>query len=197
MFKRPVHYLVYGHVFGLIGILICIWLEPAGLGTNDGISYYGTHRQTIFPYVVGLGSYGLFYLAASSSLPKSRPFLFTRYMFRLFALLTMGVMATPYVMGPYIDEVHITLGTVLFASQFLMGIRLVFFVYRDRLNLLLFCLQLASGLLAGVYFIEPHGLLLQSEVLFQLAFGMLLMRTLAHMIASGQTVTGRDGVRGS
>ena len=38
---------------GLTMIAVCALIRPAGLGANDGASYFGVFRTTIIPYAVG------------------------------------------------------------------------------------------------------------------------------------------------
>ena len=39
---------------GIFFLIYCIAIDPKGLSTNNGFSYYGTLARTIFPYTLSI-----------------------------------------------------------------------------------------------------------------------------------------------
>jgi hypothetical protein len=172
--------LLWGQVCLFGGLLTCIAIRPEGLRVNDGVSYFGTLRQTFVPYVIGLLGSALVtrraIRAETTDQPECRRF---RRMADLFAWLTLGVVLTPYTVSALFDVAHTTLATALFVAQLILGLQLVRGAPGDRTNLALLLTQLAGGIVAAIYVLPVHGFLIQGQLVFQAAFGALLIRTIS------------------
>lgn len=167
------------------GLVTCIATRPGGLGTNNGISYYGTHWQTFLPYAVALlGS--AFYtrralLAVAPTVPASRPRprLDLARTANWFAILLLLVAVTPYSLGLFFDWVHTLVSAILFVLQLLLAVALIRWTDGGAPSLCLLFAQLMGALIAARYVLPKHGFLLHGQVLFELAFGALLIRSVA------------------
>ena len=86
-------------------------------------------------------------------------------------------------------------GSVLFVLQLLLSGWLVVRVNYNIWAILLALLELAGGVASAAYLKYTHGLLIQSQILFQLAFGVLLIYTqprLQRALVTPVKVAGRD-----
>jgi hypothetical protein len=184
--------LVCGQICLSGGLLICIAARPRGLATNNGISYYGTLWQTFVPYAVALLGSAFFtrraLLAIAPAVPASRPGprLDLRRTANLLAVLLLAIAVTPYSLGLLFDWVHTVVSTVLFLLQLILAIQLIRWTDGGAPSLCLFFAQLTGALIAARYVLPRHGFLLHGQVLFELAFGGLLIRS-ATLLQSPRT----------
>jgi hypothetical protein len=155
------------------GLLLCILLKPTGLAANAGISYFGIFRETFFPYALGLLGGAFCIIQASDRLPDDETLL--KYVFKFFATLIVGIVVTPYAVGRWVSDAHTAFGAALFSLQLILSCWLVKRLHRAWWGLLMVFMELTAGILSAIYLGPEHGLLLQTEVLFQLAFGTLLI----------------------
>lgn len=159
------------------GLLLCVLLKPAGLAANDGISYFGIFRVTFVPYAIGLLGSAYFCRQTANNLRGSNlgP---VRLVMSAVATLTVIIVLTPYAAGRWVDDTHTTCGSILFILQLLLSgwliVRLRYIWWSIALSLA----ELAGGILSAIYLGPLHGFLFQSQVLFQLAFGTLLVLSL-------------------
>lgn len=171
-----VRYIIRSQLVLYAGLLVCIALLPAGLHTNDGISYYGIFERTLIPYTLALGGAAYFAWLAADKL--TRPELrYVRFSLFLYTLLVVGIMLTPYSLGRWFDYLHTTFGSALFSLQLLLSFWLVWRL-RTWWAWALAVVELVAGIFSAAYLSPKTGLLLQSQLLFQLAFGALLLLSL-------------------
>lgn len=172
--ERVIRSIIFGQIFLYIGLLVCVIIRPNGLGTNDGISYYGTVLATLAPYSIGLLGGAFFAVFAGKAIrePYLQP---VRLALFIYAPLVAGIVITPVTAGRWIDYLHTTLGTVLFLLQLALSIWLVWRLRHLWWSLLLCIIELVAGILSAIYVAPPQGFLLQGQIIFQLAFGMLLV----------------------
>jgi hypothetical protein len=160
------------------GVLTCVVIKPRGLGANNGICYYGVHWQTLIPYAVALLGSAYFIrkalVAAAGAFPDP---VYMRRMAAGLAVTTSGLVVTPYSLGRLFDMTHTILGAVLFVLQLILAARLLRWVSGGFLSLFLVLLQLTGGVIAAIYVLPKQGFLIQGQLLFQLAFGALLVRS--------------------
>ena len=156
-------------------LLACLLLRPSGLAANDGLSYFGGFLNTAVPYSFSFLLYAYFLWRVAPLLATSlgsKDAWAIVLALRVMSGLLVGLVLTPHTL---VNGIHTVFGTALFASQLLFSIYL-FVRQRDWQNGVILLVQLASGL-AALYYLPKHGgLLLQSQVMFQLAFGLLLRR---------------------
>lgn len=160
------------------GLLMCVVLKPHGLIANDGISYYGTFRRTIAPYAIALIGSGLFtWRALRWAAPAWPAPPYVRGMASGLAVMSAGVVLTPYSVNLVFDWVHTLLGAAVFVLQLVLGARLLGWTGGDPWAARLLIAQFASGVLSAIFVLPKHGFLIQGQVAFQLAFAALLIRS--------------------
>jgi lipid-A-disaccharide synthase-like uncharacterized protein len=168
--------LAKGQVMLFGGVLGCVVLLPGGLSANNGISYYGVHLLTVPVLAVALLSAagytrrGLRLLAPVTPGPD-----FLRRSADAFAVLLVGILLTPYTVGMVMDWTHRGIGSALFVLQLVLGARLVGWT-RDAVAAAFWGVQLLGGVASAVYVLRAQGYELETQTLFQLGFGALVLR---------------------
>jgi len=180
MEAQAVKLTVLGQICLYTGVLLSILLKPSGLSSNDGLSYFGIFARTVIPYSLGLlSSAYLSWLASKHvSTPELKP-LHDGYI--TIAILTVAIVITPYSVGPLLGWAHTAAGTALFSLQLLLSAWLTYQLHYHLLAVILTAIEFIAGVACAVYLLPEHGLLMQCQVLFQLAFGMLLIFSLARL----------------
>ena len=161
-----------------VGLIICMIIRPESLRVNEGISYFGNFPQTIIPYALGLLiSIGLAVAAgwALAPGPYTGPVKWGLY---AFALGGFGILITPSLSVTWISLTHEWIGAALFFLQFILTTWIVLYIKRDWLNIGLLGVLIAAGLAAAFYLNPPVGLLMQCQLIFQIAFGLIILRSL-------------------
>lgn len=169
------------------GLLVCVVIRPAGLAANDGISYYGIYRDTFFPFAAGLLGAAYFTVRAIDRLTPGEKIL--RLAFKIYAPLIVGIVITPYAAGRWMDYLHTTCGSALFSLQLILSGYLMWCLRYTWWSVVLSLIELAAGILSAVYLNPSHGFLFQTQVLFQLAFGALLILSLQRLTSAVRTNT--------
>lgn len=176
-------------VAGQIGFFACVAAEvairPRGLGANHGISYYGTHPETLPYFIASFIVAAASCLAASAALPKAGASRIVARCLVLMAILMVGVAVTPITFNIHFHQAHLFCGITLFSVELLLGLWLAVVVGRSGANLALWAIQ------AGASFVALMSLLnwkveIQSQIVAQLAFSVLLDRTLIAMLPEKQ-----------
>lgn len=168
--------ILLGQLCLYFGLAVCISLKPDGLSVNDGISYFGIYRETFLPYAFGLLGAAYFTVRAVAQIPAGMALL--RQALRVYAMLIVGIVITPYAVSTPIDHLHIAFGSALFSLQLLLSCWLIWQLHHIWWSVVLTLIELVSGIAAAIYLRPSHGLLLQSQIAFQLAFGALLILSL-------------------
>src|SRR5262249_55756301 len=157
------------------GLLVCIAARPEGVGTNNGLSYYGTIWQTFLPYAVALIGAALLIRRALRAMAEvfqdRRPDL--AVVADWFAGMLIAVALPPYTFGPVVEWAHMIVSGLLFLLQLVISVQFVRWTDGGTPSLLLLLTELAGGLIAARYVAPKHGLLLQGQLLFQLGFAGL------------------------
>ncbi len=169
--------IIWGQACLYAGLTAAILLKPAGLASNDGISYFGVHARSVIPYTLGLlGSALLCWLGSRHiNTPACKPL---KNGLIIFAWLIAVIVATPYAAGPVMNWLHIAAGSALFSLQLLLSIWLVNRLRYKPTALAFMIVELAAGIACAVYLIPTRGFLIQCQIIFQLAFGALLIYSL-------------------
>jgi hypothetical protein len=175
--------ILFGQVCLYGGLLVCVLLKPAGLATNDGISYYGVQAETILPYAFALLGGAYFTLRASHQ-PEDEAWRLLRLALQVYALLIAGLVITPYAAGRWVDYLHTACGSALFFLQLVLSGWLIWKLLKIWWSVVLSLIELGAGILCALYLSPTHGFLLQFQVLFQLAFGLLLILSLQKIAPS-------------
>ncbi len=165
--------ILYGLVTGLLLLALCIAIRPAGLAANDGISYFGGYINTAIPYSLAFLAIACSYWGATNKLHSKmlhRKFIIISL--RFMAILLVGLVVTPH---QIVNPIHTAIGSILFFYQLVLSIWLIAKVYFTWQTLVLVLIEFLSGVAAFYYLPLSHGLLLQAQIVFQLAFGVLLI----------------------
>lgn len=166
----------YGLAAVFVLLALCVMIRPAGLAANDGLSYFGGFATTIIPYSLAFFLNAFFYWEAARGLNNDHfPYKYAATSLRVMAVLLIGLVVTPHELVNYI---HTKIGATLFSFQLLLSIWMLIKIAPSWQNIILVLVEVLSGLAALYYLPKAHGLLLQSQVIFQLAFGLLLVRVL-------------------
>lgn len=164
------------------GLLVCVLLKPAGLAANDGISYYGIYREVFLPYAVALLGAAYFTVRAIDQLPAHEQIL--RLSLKIYAPLIAGIVITPYAAGRWMDYLHTGFGSALFSLQLILSGYLVWRLRYAWWAIALTAAAFIAGVLSAIYLNPTHGFLFQTQVIFQLAFGVLLCLSLQRFTTS-------------
>jgi hypothetical protein len=174
--KKSIQYIQVGLISFFVLLVICIFIRPAGLGANSGVSYYGGYSNTLLPYSLAfLVESVILWRAASMMNKKTKIDSYISSALKVFAILFIGILITPHTV---LGWEHRTIGSTLFSLQLIMGIILVFFVYRDWLNVALLITVLLSGLASLIYLLQPNGFMIQSQIIFQISIWIIFIRSL-------------------
>jgi hypothetical protein len=175
MQARAYKYFLYGQILLYFGVLISILIHPKGLSTDDGLSYYGIYLKTIIPYGMALLASAVYIWKTADKLSDIR---WLSYSFKICSILIVGIALTPYSVDPVLNWAHEILGSLLFILQLTITGKLAFFMFRCWQTISLWIIEFLGGVFSAVYVTSPTGYLLQSQLVFQLAFGLLILYVL-------------------
>lgn len=158
-----------------VGLIACIILRPRGLGANNGISYYGTHLNTLPFYVTALSGSTLIGFQTSQKLMIDKYKNFKIFFEALF-FLALALILFPYNFNNLYSLIHQSIGTIIFLLQGIFSLYIIMKIKRDIVNIILFVLEIIGGLIAAYYLLPAQGFLIQGQILFQLAFGIIMIK---------------------
>lgn len=171
--------LVKGQLCLFGGLAACLVIMPGCLSaTTCGMSDFGVHWQTLLPYAAGFGGAALFTrraLRAAAPVLPDPPLV--RRAGDSFALLLVGILLTPYTLGDAVHWVHRTFGAALFLHELVLAVRLAAWAGGGA-GVALVVTQVVSGVVSGVFVVLERGPLVAGQAVFQLAFGLIMIRTL-------------------
>jgi hypothetical protein len=166
-------YIIYSQLCLYVSMLVCIVIKPRGLAANAGISYYGTFLKTVVPYTAGILGGAYFSYRLAKTLPKAS-FKYVRKAFIAISILSIGIVLTPYSINAALDWTHTISGSIIFVLELAISGWVIKSFEYDSKMLTLWLLEFCCGVLAAIYTRPPHGFLIQSQLLFQLFFGIIL-----------------------
>lgn len=169
-----------------LSVVVCFLVDDGGLGDNHGFSVYGGSWHTIVPWTVGFVAAAVLMLQAAATLDGDDPAL--ARCIRVNVYLLLGVLLTPDTIDQVFYVAHIVASVLLFLYQAGFGLWLVLRA-RTRPTAWLYAVQIAGGLVAGASQAQWIGLLSPGILVFQVAFGALLVRFPLHAyreIAAGE-----------
>lgn len=169
-------HVIFGMTLAAAMLAVCIVIRPQSLRVNYGVSYLGISLSTIVPYAVALLGAALCVWRASDLLAELDHGPVISRLMKVMALQLVGLLLTPYTR---FDAAHIFFGSTLF----LMELGLAFLAIRwlgdgDRRIPVLTGIMVASGIAAAYFLPQKQGFELQAQLVFQLAFWMLVIRLL-------------------
>jgi hypothetical protein len=154
----------------VVAMMACLILRPEGLTIDFGISYYGTMVSTAIPYSIGLLSCAVLLWSTSGHEGLEFPPAY-RWSLRVFAVLLIGVMLTPYNVGWWFDKVHTTVGSIAFVIAILQVGWLAISSNFDRRFSLDWIVMFLAGALCAWWVPQRHGYLIEAQFAFLIAFG--------------------------
>ena len=169
-------YVIYSQLCLFVSMLVCIVIKPRGLAANAGISYYGTFLKTVVPYTAGILGGAYFSYQLTKTLHKAS-LKYVRKALIAISILSIGIVLTPYSITVVLDWTHTILGTFIFVIELVISGWIIKSFEYDPSMLTLWLLEFICGVLAAIYTRPPHGFLIQSQLLFQLFFGIILYRS--------------------
>lgn len=191
--RRAIGDLVKGQLCLFGGMTLCLLRRPEGLYANHGISYFGVQWDTVSLYAIGLVGVATFTRRGLRSVAFALPTPGrVRRIADGFALLVYGVIVTPYTVSPVVSWLHRGLGSALFVLQLALASRLVIWT-RDRPAAVFLLIQFIGGILAAAYVLRDEGYLVEAQLLFQLGFGVVVVRTVLLCLAQRARVRHGDG----
>jgi hypothetical protein len=181
--NTSVRLLVWSQLSLGLFLLVCIVLIPHFLFTSNegGVSNYGTYALTIIPYTLAFGLGGLLMIWAAHILPKK---LRERRTFQwviagvgwLYLLALESTYA--YQVNTVFDNIHVTVGALLFTAQVVSAVWLGRTFVNDRLQTALLVAELVGFCLLVITFVGYLHILLVAELVAGACFGALLIRSL-------------------
>ena len=172
---KATKYLIYSQSSFFVMLVTCFLLVPKVITSNLGISYFGTNKLTIIPYAAGLLITCFFIIKAAKNINHSQTLL-SDFMASI-ALLIFGVLLTPYSVGALFDRVHLVASASLFLTELMLSIWLVKLSGKDLTNVVLVLVQFIGAFIAFVSLISKVELMLTGQVIVQLTFGLILIRS--------------------
>lgn len=153
-------------------VVVCFVLSDGGLSHNHGFSVYGGRLSTIVPWAVGFLIAAFFILRAAAVLDESDRALAQGL--RVIVALLLGVLFTPDTLDRFFYDAHIVASVALFLFEAIVGLWLV---RRSNVRAVLqmYVIQIAGGIVAGLSQAQWIGLLSPGILVFQVAFGALLV----------------------
>jgi len=153
-------------------VLLCVAVTGGGLGHNHGFSVYGGRWATILPWAVGIAAAAALIWRAADALAEEDTGL-SRCL-RVNVVLLVFILLTPDSIDQFFYVAHIVASVALFLFQALVGLWLVVRAPSGAV-LPLYAVQIGAGLVAGASQAQWIGLLSPGILVFQLAFGALVV----------------------
>jgi hypothetical protein len=175
-------FVVCGQVCFVAMMGCCLAIHPSRVAVKRGLSYYGTHLDTIVPYSVGFILCAAFTALAVSRMQRDALHVRRLRAFLIVILtLLVAILFTPYSVDLIFDWLHIGLSAFLFGVTIVAGIWLALRVVGGLVGHGLLGAQVAGGGLSLAAQLGALDYMIPSQFLFQTAFSILLVRALQHM----------------
>ncbi len=181
---KTIHFLLAGQITLWAGLLVSFILSPGIARDNEGISTFGIYAKTILPYGLGFLACGYFTLAAAHAVEyrDHKTAFFVRALLLLVFLL-LGVLLTPYSVNSLFSWSHTIIAAALFMCELMLAVWFMY-LHSDALNWLLFALQFTGSLLAAFSLLHLLNYMLAGQLMAQLAFWVLLDRTVPYALSN-------------
>ncbi len=176
--RRPVAYIVAAQLSFLLLLAVCVRINPTGLTSYNGVSYYGAHLRTLVPYALAFVLTGSLLVLSARSLPPLGACRTMRRGLTVLAGLLLAIVLTPYSLGTPVNVVHTIAAACLFLEQLWLGLWLV---RRAGLGAVGFSLWIAQVLLVtevALALARVTHVMLAGEVSFELVACLLFARAI-------------------
>jgi len=179
--SAPARYLLAAQVGFLTLLASCAVVDPAGLESNHGWSYYEGRNATVVPYVLAFAVFVVLTLYAAALLERSRgPDGFATGLRYLCVFLLLDL-ATPDTLNTFFYWAHDVTSAALFVYELAFAAWLVVVVAPTRPAVVLLAAQFGGGLVAMFSQLQLVPLLGAGILLFQLSFGLVLVAAAARV----------------
>lgn len=172
MQNKTVIGLIASQLWLILWVIICILMRPAGVTANDGLSYFGIFVNTAIPYSIGI--------VGSAAITAVTLHSYKRHLLKLLGysmlILAIGIVVTPYTTNNAFNNIHMILGSILFIIQLIYA-GWILWDKKDTINIVLFIILLSAGIFSAHYVLLKDGYLLETQMIYQVAFGALLIKT--------------------
>lgn len=171
--------LIWGQGCFLAMMACCLAIRPSALAVKRGLSYYGTHVETVVPYSVGFVlCVSLTGLAVARMRADSSPLRSLRLALVGILALLAAIPLTPYDLDLVFDWLHLGFTAALFSLALVVGLWVGVRLPDDRVVRALLCVQAAGGAFVLSSQVGLLDLMIPSQFLFQGAFALLVVRAL-------------------
>jgi hypothetical protein len=166
-------------------VAVCFLLTGGGLSHNHGFSIYGGRVSTIVPWAIGFVIASFYILRAAALLDTTDRVLGQGL--RITVVLLLAVLFTPDTVDRLFYVAHIVASVLLFLFEAILGL---WIAHRSeqRAVLQLYVVQIAGGIVAALSQAQWIGLLSPGILVFQVAFGALLIAALTEPRPQLETV---------
>ena len=172
MRSKAWYFFLYGQIWLYSWLIITIIIRPLGLTANSGVRFYGIYLNTVITYSIALLGTAYWNWRSAHEMVGSRLLIFS---LRLMSLCLIGIVLTPYSFGIFFDDTHTALGALLFIIQLVASARIAFILYRRLTTIVLWLVELGAGIVSALYVFPSQGYLIESQIIFQLAFGTIVI----------------------
>lgn len=166
-------------------VVACFAVDGGGLSHNHGFSVYGGRPATIVPWAIGFVIAAYFILRGAALLDEDDRSL--AQCLRVTVALLLSVLFTPDTVDQLFYDAHVAASIALFLFEAVVGLWLVRCAH-VRAVPQLYVIQIAGGIVAGLSQLQWIGLLSPGILVFQVAFGALLVAATTEPHARLETV---------
>jgi len=176
--EASIRRLGYGQILFVLLLTVMAVLRPDVYFGNNGVSEYALIPSTAAVFVAAFLGAAVSMWVVAGSMPAHSAGKAVRLAFRWGAVLTVGLVVFPAIGDGLIDHIHIWIAIVLFTVESLLVLWLAVRGGLCVVNLTLLTILISAALtsLASLYHVVHCKT--QAEILFQLAFNLLLTRLL-------------------
>jgi len=184
--EASIRRLGFGQIVFVLLLAVMALRRPDIYFGNGGVSEYALTPSTAAVFVAAFLGAAVSMWVVAGSFPATATGKGIRLAFRLCAVLTIGLVVFPAIGDGFVDHLHIWIAIVLFTVESLLVICLAIRVGCCVVNMTLLTILLTAALasLASLYHIVHCKT--QAEILFQLAFNLLLSRLLRGKVPSSE-----------
>jgi hypothetical protein len=181
--RRALWYAVASVACFWAGMAVCYLLQPTNW-SQQGISHFGNFKASVLPYSAGLLLSALFMARGADTLPEGGPkFVVYRGLLRAIAVLLATLLLIPsWKFGAMVGSLHRTVSAAIFLCQVMLGLYLCVTAWRSWLIAALFSVQLVGSFIVLLSAADKAPLMFGSQVVTELAFGLLLIAGTARIV---------------
>ena len=173
--SRPARYLLGAQVGFVAFLLLCVAIDPRGLGANHGWSYYEGRAETLVPYILAFVVFAAPVLYAAALLERSAAPAGFAIGLRYLCFFLLLNLATPDTVNAFFYWAHDVTSALLFVYELGFAAWLAVVVAPRALVLVLLGVQFAGGLVAMFSQLHVIPYLGEGILLFQLSFALVLI----------------------